>query len=80
LLYQKIEPFSSAIHANCAMLSAKVRNCSSLSRNAAAARFRAVMSRAIFETPTMRPKASFSAEAVTETSISRPSLVRRLVS
>ena len=59
----------------------KTRRCfSSLSRSASSACLRPVMSRAIFEAPTIAPLASRIGEMVTETSIFVPSFLTRTVS
>ncbi len=50
------------------------------SNNAVAERLRSEMSRAVFDTPMTFPLGSLIADAVTETSINRPSFVRRIVS
>ena len=63
---------------NLPVVSSSASTCA-CSRIASSERFWRVMSRAIFEAPTMRPLPSLMGDTVSETSISVPSLRRRVV-
>jgi hypothetical protein len=70
----------SAVQASCGMPLSIAWKRSSLSRNAPSACLRSVMSRAMFDAPTITPMLSLSGEMVTETSIFLPSFLTRTVS